>query len=126
VLEYTSLPDSTPQRHAATIPGFKLSHLVCINTLHKGDYDDDDNTNNNVAVIKLGQFVTRTGYTQPEVFSIICPGSFCPFACSFLLSWVTRYDQFCLHGISSFFCIPAFCKKNGVIFSYFAISTLVL
>jgi len=28
VLEYTSLPDSTPQRHAATIPGIKLSHHV--------------------------------------------------------------------------------------------------
>jgi hypothetical protein len=28
VLENTSLPDSTPQRHAATIPGIKLSHLV--------------------------------------------------------------------------------------------------
>jgi len=28
VLECTSLPDSTPQRHAATIPGIKLSHLV--------------------------------------------------------------------------------------------------
>ena len=28
MLEYASLPDSTPQRHAATIPGFKLSHHV--------------------------------------------------------------------------------------------------
>jgi len=28
VLEYTSLPDSTTQRHAATIPGIKLSHLI--------------------------------------------------------------------------------------------------
>jgi len=27
-LEYTSLPDSTPQRHTATILGIKLSHLV--------------------------------------------------------------------------------------------------
>jgi len=32
VLEYTSLPDSTPERHAATIPGIKLSHLVHIHT----------------------------------------------------------------------------------------------
>ena len=28
MFEYISLPDSTPQRHAATIPGIKLSHLV--------------------------------------------------------------------------------------------------
>jgi len=28
MLEYTSLPDSTHQRHAATIPGIKLSHHV--------------------------------------------------------------------------------------------------
>ena len=28
MLEYTSLPDSTPHRQAATIPGIKLSHLV--------------------------------------------------------------------------------------------------
>ena len=30
VLEYTSLLDSTPQRHAATIPGIKLYHLVYV------------------------------------------------------------------------------------------------
>jgi hypothetical protein len=29
VLEYTSSPDSIPQRHAATSPGIKLSHHVC-------------------------------------------------------------------------------------------------
>jgi len=28
MLEYTSLPDSTPQRHTVTIPGIKLLHLV--------------------------------------------------------------------------------------------------
>jgi hypothetical protein len=28
VLGYTNLPDSTPHRHAATIPGIKLSHHV--------------------------------------------------------------------------------------------------
>jgi len=28
MLEYTSLPDSTSQRHAVTILGIKLSHLV--------------------------------------------------------------------------------------------------
>ena len=28
MLEYTSLPDSTPQRQAANIPGIKLSHFV--------------------------------------------------------------------------------------------------
>jgi hypothetical protein len=28
VLEYTSLPDPTTQRHAATIPGIKFSHYV--------------------------------------------------------------------------------------------------
>jgi hypothetical protein len=28
VLEYTRLPDPTPQRHAATVPGIKLSYLV--------------------------------------------------------------------------------------------------
>ena len=30
VFEYTSLPDSAPQRHAATNPGIKLSHLVYV------------------------------------------------------------------------------------------------
>ena len=40
VLEYTSLPDSTPQWHAATIPGIKLLHHVyqhtcsCFITMH--------------------------------------------------------------------------------------------
>jgi hypothetical protein len=36
VLGYISLPDSTPQRHAAAIPGIKPLHLVCaIHTLDK-------------------------------------------------------------------------------------------
>jgi len=30
MLEYMRLPDSTPQRHAATIPGIKLSHLIYV------------------------------------------------------------------------------------------------
>jgi len=28
MFEYKILPDSTPQRHAVTIPGIKLSHLL--------------------------------------------------------------------------------------------------
>jgi len=30
MLEHKSLPDSTSQRHATTIPGIKLSHHVCV------------------------------------------------------------------------------------------------
>jgi len=28
MLDYTNLPDSTPQQHAATIPGIKMLHLL--------------------------------------------------------------------------------------------------
>jgi hypothetical protein len=48
VLGYKSLPDSTPQRHAAAIPGIKLSHYV-ITKLLAHRYETEKNiyqTNN--------------------------------------------------------------------------------
>jgi hypothetical protein len=35
MLEYTSLPDATPRRHAATILGIKLSHHVLVGNLRE-------------------------------------------------------------------------------------------
>jgi hypothetical protein len=38
VFGYMSLPDSTPQRHAAALPGIKSSHLVFSDTVSSSDY----------------------------------------------------------------------------------------
>ena len=64
--------------------------------------------------MELGQLSTRTGHTHSEVFSMICPGSFCLFVCSILLSWAIRYDEFYLHVASTFFCNPVFCPEMGL------------
>jgi len=45
---------------------------ISINTLHKGDDDDD-----NLATMRLGHLLTRCGLTQPKVSSMVSPGSLC-------------------------------------------------
>jgi len=47
VLEYANLPDSTPQRHAATILEIKLSHYVSHEqTVWSGNLRERDNLKN--------------------------------------------------------------------------------
>jgi hypothetical protein len=65
-------------------------------------------------MLELGHLLTLSGLTHPEVLSVVFSGSF--FWCAvFLLCWVTCYEAFYLHGVSSFSCSPPiFCPKQGL------------
>jgi hypothetical protein len=55
--------------------------------------------------------LTRSGLTCQEVSSKVCLGSFCHSGRSVSLPWIIYYEAFCLHVVSSFFCIPVICPN---------------
>jgi hypothetical protein len=59
-----------------------------------------------ISVMELGQLLTHSGLTYPEVSSKICHESFCQLGNSVSLPWVIYYEAFYLHVVSSFSCIP--------------------
>jgi len=61
--------------------------------------------------MEMDHFLTHSGLTYPEVSSNVCHGSFCQLASSVSLPWVTYYEAFYLHVLSSFSCIPVICPK---------------
>ena len=61
--------------------------------------------------MELGQLLTRSGHTYPEVSSKVCHDSFYHFGNSVSLPWVIYYEAFYLHVVSSFSCIPVICLK---------------
>jgi len=62
--------------------------------------------------MELGHLLTRSGLTYPEVFSKVCHDSFCQLRNSVSLPWVSYYEAFYLHVVSSFSCIPVICLKT--------------
>ena len=71
--------------------------------------------------MELGHFLIRSRLTYPEVSSKVFHDSFCQVGSSVSLPWVTYFEAFYLHVVSSFSCIPVI----GVIFSSFAIRAFV-
>jgi hypothetical protein len=65
-----------------------------------------------ISVTELGQLLTRSGLTYPEVSSKLCHVSFCQLGNSVSLPWVIYYEAFHLHVVSSFSCIPVICPKS--------------
>jgi len=78
-----------------------------------------DNNNNHhyhhqhhhISVMELGQMLTRSGLTYPEVSSKGCYDSLCQLENSVSLPWVINYEAFYLHVVSCFSCIPVICPK---------------
>ena len=75
VLKYKSLPDSTPQRHAATIPGIKLSYLVkakqSVNTVSQADFRLSTNLNKLHVVMyqKVNDLYANRSYHAPVIIT---------------------------------------------------------
>ena len=61
--------------------------------------------------MELGQLLARSGLTYPEVSSKVYHDSFCQMGSSVSLPWVIYFEEFHLHVVSSFSCIPVICKK---------------
>ena len=61
--------------------------------------------------MKLGQLLTRSRLTYPEVSSKVYHDSFCQLDSSVSLPCVIHFEAFYLHVVSSFSCIPLICTK---------------
>jgi len=61
--------------------------------------------------MELGHLLTRSGLTYPEVSSKVYHDSFCQSDSSASLPWVIYFQEFYLHVVSSFSCIPLICPK---------------
>ena len=64
-----------------------------------------------ISVMELGQLLTRSGLTYPEVSSKFYHDSFCPLRSNVSLPWVIYFEAFYLHVVSSLSCIPWICPK---------------
>src|SRR5215469_6115477 len=64
-----------------------------------------------MSVMELGHLLTRSGLTYLEVSSKVCHDPFCQLGNSVSLPWVICYEAFCLHVVSSSFCIPVVCPE---------------
>jgi hypothetical protein len=56
--------------------------------------------------MELGHLLTRSGFTYPQVSSKASHDSFCLLGSSVSLPWVIYVEEFYLHVVSSFSCIP--------------------
>ena len=63
-----------------------------------------------ISVMGLGQLLTRSGLTYPEVSSKVCHDSFCQLENSVSSPWVI-YEAFYLHVVFIFSYIPVICPK---------------
>jgi len=64
-----------------------------------------------VSLMELGNFLTRSVLTYPEVSSKVYPDSFCQRDSSISLPWVIYFEACYLHVLSSFSLIPVICSK---------------
>ena len=64
-----------------------------------------------ISVMVLGQLLTHSGLTYPDVSSKVYHDSFFQSDSSVSLPWVIYFEAFYLHVISSFPCIPVNCPK---------------
>jgi hypothetical protein len=63
------------------------------------------------SVMVLGHLLTRSGLTYLEVSSRVCHNSLCQLGNSVSLPWVSYYEAFYLHAVSSSPCIPVVCPE---------------
>ena len=61
--------------------------------------------------MELGHLLTRSGLTYPEVSSNVYHDSFCQSDSNVSLPWVTYFEAFYLHVVSSITFIPVICPK---------------
>ena len=64
-----------------------------------------------ISFMELGHLLTRSDFTYLEVSSKVYHDSFCQHGSSISLPWVTYFEAFYLHVVSSFSCIPVICPK---------------
>jgi len=64
-----------------------------------------------ISFMELGQLLTRSGLTYPQVSSKVYHDSFCQLGSSVSLPWVTYFEAFYLYVVSSYSCIPVICPK---------------
>ena len=80
-------------------PLFKVRYFLFVHHHH------------HISVMELGQLLTRSGLTYPEVSSKVCHDSFCQLENSDSLPWVIYCEAFYLHVVSSFSCTPVISPK---------------
>jgi hypothetical protein len=68
--------------------------------------------------MELGHLLTRSGLTYPEVSSKVYRDSFCQLGNSVSLPWVTYFEAFYLHVVSSFSCFPVICPKLALFLTH--------
>jgi hypothetical protein len=75
------------------------------------EHDHHHHYNHHISLIQLGHLLTHSGLTYPEVSSKGYHDSFCQLGSSISLPWVIYFEEFYLHVVSSFSCIPVICPK---------------
>jgi len=73
--------------------------------------NDQHHHHHHISIMELGQLLTRSGLTYPEVSSKVCHNSFCQLGNSVSLPWIIYYEAFYLHVVSSFSCISVICPE---------------
>jgi hypothetical protein len=76
---------------------------MCVDTLHKGDNDNDDD---NLASMESGHLLTHSRLTILEVSLRVFPDFCCLLFRGFLFSLLICNEAFSVHVASLFFCIP--------------------
>ena len=66
--------------------------------------------------LELSHLLTRSGLTYPDVSTKVYHDSFCQLWSSISLPWVTYFEAFYLHVLSSFSYIPVNCPKLVLFF----------
>ena len=75
-------------RHVVPTPT-ELSLFLRLSSLRYHHYHHH---HHHVAIIEVCHFLTRSSLIQPEVSSVVSPGSFCLLVCRFLLSCLVCYE----------------------------------
>ena len=85
--------------------------LVCLYKLSHHHQHHHQHHHHHISVMELGHLLTRSGLTYPEVSSKFYHDYFCQLGSNVSLPWVTYFEAFYLHVVSSFSCIPIICPK---------------
>ena len=64
-----------------------------------------------ISFMELGNLLTLSGLTYPEVSSKVYYDSFYQLGNRVSLPWVIYFEAFYLHVLSSFSCVPVICTK---------------
>ena len=96
-----SLKQQTPEAQLALFFLWFLSPIIV----------GQSNHHHHISVMELDHLLTRSRLTYLEVPSKVYHDSFCQLDSSVSLPWVIYFEEFYLHVVSSFFCIPLFFTK---------------